>query len=294
MARRRVGTLLKVLAAFGALAVVAGGVVVYLFTTTALASNKARTDSIALLESVRTRANAGESALRSLPPFDVSATNPDFAKAKQTADQYASQLGAFQAGVRTDEGRLRADRDRLASQATGVLELPFRPSLDHERLRAEGLLAALQAEDTSLQIEQDQMKAVSAIFDAEGDFAVLITDHFDKQDVAGSIALFPALDAKLATAAQAAAGQNKPPQLQKLVASMQTLSTDLNAFLRAAQRGDRGTALTLEPKVEADSTALESFDSQGLGSYEQTLLQPYEDRFDAGVRAAGFTPQTLT
>jgi hypothetical protein len=214
--------------------------------------------------------------------------------AKQTVDQYATQLGTFQTGVRADELRLQADGDRLRNQATGVLELPFRPSLDHERLRAEGLLSALRAEDTSLLIEQDQMKAASAIFDAEGDFYTLITDHVDKQDIGGSLALFPGLDSKLAAAAQVSAGQNRPPQLQKLVAEMQTLSTDLASFLRAAQRGDRSTALSLEPKVEADSTALQSFDSQGLDAYERTLLQPYEDRFDSGVRAAGFTPETPT
>jgi len=292
MARRRVGTLLKVLAAVGALAVVAGGVLVFLFAQAAVASNRARTDSIALLESVRTRANDAEAALKALPPVDISATNPDFGTAKQTVDRYASQLGTFQTSVRSDEGRLQADRDGLRNQATGVLELPFRPSLDHERLRAEGLLAALQAEDTSLGIEQDQMKAVSAIFDAESDFYTLIADHVDKQDIAGSLARFPGLDGKLTTAAQAAAGQNKPPQLQKLVTQMQALSTDLNAFLKAAQRGDRSTALGLEPRVEADSTVLQSFDSQGLDSYEQTLLQPYEDRFDSGVRAAGFVPET--
>lgn len=292
MARRRVGTLLKVLAAVGALAVIAAGVLVYLFAQTAVASNRARTDSIALLESVRTRANDGEAALKTLPTVDISATNPDFATAKQTVDKYGAQLGTFQTTVRADEVRLRADRDRLQHQATGVLELAFRPSLDHERLRAEGLLSALQAEDTSLQIEQEQMKAASAIFDAESDFYTLISDHVDKQDVSGSLALFPGLDGKLAAAAQASTGQDKPPQLQKLVAELQTLSTDLNAFLRAAQRGDRNTALGIEPKVEADSTALQSFDSQGLDSYERTLLQPYEDRFDSGVRAAGFVPET--
>jgi len=292
MARRRVGTLLKVLAAFGALAVVAGGVFVYLFTTTAVASNKARTDSISLLESARTRANGGEAALNALPTLDISATNPDYAKAKQTVDQYGSQLGTYQTTVRADEALLRADRDRLRNQATGALELPFRPSLDHERLRAESLLSALQAEDTSLQIEQDQMKAASTILDAEGEFYVLIADHLDKQDVAGSLALFPTLDGKLKTAAQASAGQNMPPQLQKLVTEMQTLSGDLKSFLQAAQRGNRSAALALEPKIEADSTALQSFDSKALDSYEQTLLQPYEDRFDSGVRAAGFTPVT--
>lgn len=290
MARRRVGTLLKVLAVAGALVVIAGGVLVYLFATTAVASNRARTDSVALLESVRAHANDADAALHTLPTFDVSSTNPDLAKARQTADQYAAQLGADRTTVQTDEGRLRADRDRLATQSAKVLALPFRPSLDHERVRADGMLSALQAADTGLGIEQDQMHAVSAIFDAEASFSALITDHLDKEDVSGAIALFPTLDGKLKTAAQAAAGANTPPQVQKLVASLQTLSTDLNAFLVAAQRRDSARVLALEPKVTADANALENFDTQGLDAYEKTLLQPYEDRYDAGVRAAGFTP----
>jgi hypothetical protein len=285
--------LLRVLAVVGALGVVVAGVLVYLVGTTAVASGKARSDSIALLESVRTRANDAQGALQALPPFDVSSTSPDFARAKQTADQYGSQLGGYRTTVQGDEVKLRADQDRLMRQATGVLALPLRPSLDHERQRAEGLLFALQAEDAALQIEQDQMRAVSAIFDAEGDLSVLLISHVDKQDITGALALFPALDGKLKVAAQAATGQSTPPQLQKLVAGMQTLSTDLNAFLRAAQRRDRSTVLALQPKIDADARAIGSFDPAALDAYERTLLQPYHDRFDSGVRAAGFTPKTL-
>jgi hypothetical protein len=283
--------LLKVLAVVGSLVVIVVGVLVYLVGSTALASNRARSDSVTLLESVRTRANSAQDALKAVPPFDVSSTNPDLARAKQTADQYSGQLAGYRMTVQADEVKLRADRDRLRNQATGILALPFRSSLDHERLRTEGLLSALEAEDTGLQIEVDQMKTLSAIFDAERDFLVLLNDHLDKQDIKGSIALFPALDGKLKTAAQDSAGQNTPPQMQKLVASMQTLSTDLNAFLQAAQRQDSRTVLALEPKVVGDFSALETFDTKGMESYEQTLLQPYEDRFDSGVRAAGFTPK---
>jgi len=294
MARRRVGTLLKVLAAVGALAVVVAGVLVYLVGTTAIASGRARSDSIALLESVRTHANKAQVELKAVPPFDVSSTNPDFAQGKHTADQYASQLATDRTTVLADEVSLRADRDRLSKQATGILALPFRPSLDHERMRAESLLSALQAEDAGLQIVENQMKTVSAIFDAAGDFSVILTDHVEKQDFAGALALFPGLDAKLKAAAQAAGDPSTPPQIRKLVTGLQTLSTDLNAFLRAAQREDAATVLALVPKVEADSNALGSFDSQGMSSYEQTLLQPYLDRFDSGVRGAGFTPQGTT
>ena len=53
MAARRVGTVLKILAAVGALSVVAGGVLVFQCATTAMASSRARTESVVLLESIR-------------------------------------------------------------------------------------------------------------------------------------------------------------------------------------------------------------------------------------------------
>jgi hypothetical protein len=281
--------LLKVLAVLGAVWVVVVGVLVYLVDTTAVASARARSDSTSLLDSVRTHANAAQAALAALPQFDASGTSPDFAGAKHTADQYASQLAGDRTTVQADEVRLRADRDRLLEQASSVLALPYRPSLDHERLRAEGMLSALQAEDTALQIEADQMHTVSLIFDAENDFATLLIDHVEKQDVAGALALFPGLDGKLQAASQAAAGANTAPQARKLVGDLQKLSTDVGALLQAERRLDLGTALALGSKVQADVAVVEAFDSQGLDSYEQTLLQPYLDRFDSGVRAAGFT-----
>jgi hypothetical protein len=294
MARRRVGTSLKVLAVVGALWVAVASVLVYLVSSTAVASDRARSDSIALLESVRTHANDARAALEAVPTFDLSSTNPDFAAARQTSDQYASELTADRTAVQGDEVRLRADRDRLVIQAAGPVALPFRPTLDHERLRAEGLLSALQAEDAALKIVVDQMKTLSAIFDAAGDFSVVLVDHVEQRDLKGALALFPALEAKLMTAAGAAGGRTTPPQIQKLVSGMQTLAADLDAFLRAAQSGNLVAALALAPRVQADSTALQSFDSQGLDTFEQTLLQPYKDRFDSGVRAAGFTPVTQT
>jgi hypothetical protein len=292
MARRRVGTSLKVLAVVGALWVVVAGVLVYVAGSAALASARARSDSIALLESVWTHASAARAALDAVPAFDLSSSNPDFAGSRQTADQYASELAGNLASVQADEVRLRGDRDRLASQATGAPVALFRSGLDHERRRAEGLLSALQSEDAALRIVRVQAKTLSAIFDAANDFSVVLVDHVEQRDVAGALALYPRLDAKLKTAAQLASGEPTPPQIQKLVAGMLTLSSDVDAFLQAARRGDLLVALVTVPKVQADATALRTFDSPGLQAYEQTLLRPYQVRFDSGARAAGFTPAT--
>jgi hypothetical protein len=78
----------------------------------------------------------------------------------------------------------------------------------------------------------------------------------------------------------------------RLSKGSQTLSIDLNAFVQAAQRQDSGAIRAQQVQFDADMAALNGFDEQGHDSYERTLLQPYVDRFDSGVGAAGFTPKT--
>src|SRR5262249_51908694 len=149
-------------------------------------------------------------SLTALPAFDTAGASP--AKAMQTADDYAAKMGAFRATVEADEGRLRADRDRLARQANGGLETPFRGALEYQRRRAESMLTALEAEDAELVILQNQMLAFSALFDAANDLQSVI-GRLDQQDVRGALTLFPGLGAKLQTAARLAAGPNTPPQV---------------------------------------------------------------------------------
>ncbi len=283
--------MLKVLVAAGALVVVVLGVSTYLVESAAVSATHARSDSNAVLETVRTHANDANASLKRVPAFDVTGNNPDFAKAKKTSDQYYYELGQYRRTVEDDQLKLVRSRDQLTEQASGLPSLPFRSLLDKQRARVESMRSALVAESAALKIMQDQMQALSAGFDAMGDFATVF-DYLNKQDVRAALAVFPGLDAKLQTAAKLAAGPNTPPQVQKLMTSLQALSTDFNGYLQAAQRGDLRAEQALALKIQADAAALESFDGQGLNSYERTLLQPYEDRFDSGVRAAGFTPTT--
>lgn len=283
--------MLKVLVAAGAAMLILVGAVAYLVGTAAASVGRVVSDSNTTLETVRTHANDANASVKRVPAFDVTGTNPDFAKARQTADQYAVQLGEYRGTVAADQVKLFRDRDRLSEQASGLPSLPSRGLLDRQRARVRSMLSALDAEDAALKILEDQMQALSAGFDAMGDFATVF-DDLNKQDVKGALAVFPSLDGKLQTAAKLAAGPNTPPQVQKVVASLQALSTDFNRFLQAVQRGDTRGAQALEPRIEADAAALVSFDAQGLNAYERTILQPYEDRFDKGVRAAGFTPAT--
>lgn len=281
--------LLKILAGVGALIVVVVGIVVYFEVSAAVASERARTDSNVLLESVRTRANTGADLLQATPAIDTSGANPDFAKAKRTTDEYASRIAQVRTTTEADHVKLLVDRDHLRSQATGLPALPFRPALDSQRLRVESMLSALEAEDKGLQVVQDLMVTTSSVFDASAALVVVL-DRLDAQDFSDALAAFPDLDAKLQNAARLASGPSNPPQLQKFVANLQTLSTDLKALVQAVQRQDIGAVQAQQQRLDADGAALEGFDEQGFDSYERTVLQPYVDRFDSGVRAAGFTP----
>ncbi len=291
MARLGGNGLLKILVAAGALVVMVAGVTTYLVGSAGDSAARMQSDSNATLDAVRTHANDANASVKRVPAFDVTGTNPDFAKAKQTADQYYYQLGEYRRTVEADQLKLVRNRDQLTEQASGLPSLPFRTLLDRQRARVESMRSALDAESAALKIMQDQMQALSAGFDAMGDFATVF-DYLNKHDLRGALAVFPTLDSKLQTAAKLAAGPNTPPQVQKLMTSLQALSTDYNGYLQAVQRGDLKGEQALAPRIQADATALQTFDGQGLNSFERTLLQPYENRFDSGVRAAGFKPVT--
>jgi hypothetical protein len=63
----------------------------------------------------------------------------------------------------------------------------------------------------------------------------------------------------------------------------------MKTYLQAIQRRDRAGAATALSRLDADVNALDTVDQTGVDAYERTLLQPYRDRYDSGVRAAGFT-----
>lgn len=283
--------MLKVLAAVGAVVVVVLGVGAYLLGSAAVAAGKAQSDANAAMETARTHINDTDASLKAAPTFDVSGNPPDFAKAKKAVDDLVAGLGDARTTDARDEAGLRSVRDDLSSKGASPFALPYRGALDHEHQRVVSMLTALDAADGALKIVQDQLRILSAAFDADMDFVTLL-DRIQKEDIAGGLALFPSIDAKLQAAAKLAQGPAIPPQLQKELKDMQTTSTDLNAFLRAVQARDSGTIQALTPRLDADVAALDSLDITGLETYEQTLIQPYRDRYDAAVKAAGYTLKT--
>jgi hypothetical protein len=278
---------LKILAIVGAVIVVVVGVGGYLVGSAAFATRGTQAQASASLETARTHTFTLESSLN-VPNFDLTGASPDFAKAKKTADDYLTGTDQANATIRADQGALRTADERLRARAAGVFALPFRASLDNQRARVEAMLSALDAASAGLAIETSQMKLVSAAFDAFAEFGVL-TARLQKQDINGSLGVFPTLDAKLQAAATLAQAPSVPPQIRTEMQDLQATSTDMRTYLQAIQRRDSRGALAAQTRLDADTKALDSLDQTGVDAYERTLLQPYRDRYDSGVRAAGFT-----
>jgi uncharacterized protein YukE len=278
--------MLKILAVAGAIVIVVLGVGAYVLGSSALAAGAAEANANTTLESVRSDIDGIGTSLTT-PSLDTTTT--DYAKSKQTTDQLVTQLDQARATIARDQPRLGSARDRLVRQSTGLPALPFRAALEHQRLRVDSIRGALGAADTALGIEAGQARTVSALFDASAEFDTLTT-RLQAQDLAGSLALFPGLNAKLQTAVRLGQAPDNPPQIQKMLKDMQTTSSDMQAYLQAVQRRDRNALPGLEKRLTADTTAIQNFDEAGMVAYQRTLMQPYKDRYDSGVRAAGFTP----
>jgi hypothetical protein len=72
------------------------------------------------------------------------------------------------------------------------------------------------------------------------------------------------------------------------VNALSTASADLKQLVQAAQRKDLRTINALGPKLDADTSALDKFDQQGANKYYDQLLKPYQDRYEASLKQAGF------
>jgi hypothetical protein len=215
-------------------------------------------------------------------------SNPDFTAAKQSIDGYASRLGTARQALAGDRNRLRTAGAHLTAQSRSPLTLPFRAGITDQQSRVANATSALDAADSLLGIGVNQYQALSALMDGLGAIYAVET-KLGQQDVSGALALLPSAAAKLGAAQQAAQGPNLPPQLGAVVTATQKLATDFEAFLQAVQRGDAAAEARLVTSLDDDARALQSFDTAAIDSYEQSLAQPYIDRYERGMKAAGFT-----
>jgi hypothetical protein len=279
---------MKLIAAFGAIAILAAGVAAYLLGSAFVSARSAQLDSSRVLDAAGTHSIQIHDSLNA-PDFTqaTSGSTPDFKAAKRVADDYVSRLDQATTTVTADHDKLAASDGKLRSMLGNPWAMPFRSGLQDQHNKVTSVLSALDAGSSGLQIERDQMRTASALFDSFADFET-ITDAVGRKDVAGALRAMPSLQQKLKNANQLAQGPNNPPQLQQLLVNLQKTATDLQAFLQAAQRNDLKSANALLPKLDADDKALQAFDEKGFDTYDKKLIQPYRDRYDAGWKAAGF------
>jgi len=258
---------MKVLAIVSAIAVVVLGVAAYLLGSTAVSAGTVEGDSNRLLQ--------------------TTGADTDFKAAKQASDGLVTRLEQAGTTVADDRSRLAASDSRLDALVGNPWALPVRARLRSQQTRVRSVIAALEAARGGLAIEHDQMRTLSALFDAMIDFTALGT-AVEKQDIAGGLSIMPGLQAKLQTAVQLSQAPNNPPQLHDELVTIQTTARDIQALLQAQQRKDTKAAAAVLPRLQADQKALEGYQSSAIDSYDQKLLQPYRDRYEAGLKAAGF------
>jgi hypothetical protein len=279
------------------LLIVGAGLVVLLGATGALAgvgygaSQAVQTEARTTLHGVGQDTVDLDKQLNGVKTPDVSSfnsSNPDFNAARQAFDDNASKLSTAKQSLAADRTRLRTTGTHLSAQAGSPLTLPFRAGITDQQNRVANASSALDAADSLLGIAVNQSHALSTFFDGLGAVYAIET-KLGQKDVSGALALVPAAATKLAAAQQAAQGPGMPPQLGAIVTATQKLATDFQAFLQAVQSKDAATEQRLLTSLEDDAKALQGFDSASIESYEQSLAQPYIDRYERGMKAAGFT-----
>lgn len=223
------------------------------------------------------------------PDFSgFNSSNPDFDAATQALDGYAAKLSTAKQSVESDQAKLRSAGTRLNTQAHSPLTLPFRARMTSEQARVENATQALDAADSLLGIAANQFHALGALLDGLGAVYAVET-KLGQQDVSGALALLPSAATKLAAAQQAAQGPGMPPQLSAVATTTQKMVSDFQSFLQAYRGNDAAAEQRLLTALEDDARALQSFNTGQIDSYEQSLAQPYIDRYERGMKAAGVT-----
>jgi hypothetical protein len=279
---------MKLIAVFGAIAMLVAGVAAYLLGSAFVSARAAQVDSNRVLDAARAHTFQIHDSLKA-PNFKNlgSGSAQDVKTAKSTVDDYLSRIDEASGTVAADHAKLATSDGKLQSALGNPWSMPFRSGLQDQHNRMTSVLSALDASSNGLQIERDQVRAMSALFDALQDF-VTVSDDAGRHDVAGAITAMQGVQQKLQNASQLAQGPNSPPQLQQLLANFQKTAADMQTLLQAVQHNDLKGINAVAPKLDADEKALNSFDEKGFDAYDQKLIQPYQDRYDAGWKAAGF------
>lgn len=211
-----------------------------------------------------------------------------FAQVKQAADSFVARLDQARAKIRADRATLSSADGALRAAAQNPLMAPFRSGFEQPQRRVESMMSALDAADAGIGVERDEMHATAAFMDVMSDYTTLGSRE-KAGDVAGSLAMFTTLDPKVQTAMQAVLGRDIPAHQVALVKAVAAAVADEKAVLLATQAHDANRTRAALAKFDTDSAAVDNVDVSQIESEERAMLQPYVDRFEANLKAAGFS-----
>ncbi|HKF77543.1 MAG TPA: hypothetical protein VKF59_15495 [Candidatus Dormibacteraeota bacterium] len=254
-----------------------------------LVTGDARSVANVALQSAGKHALDYDSVLKltsSAPPLSAS-SSASFGQIKQAADSYVAREDQARAEIRSDRAGLRSADGALRATAQNPLMAPFRSNLDQPQRRVESMIAALDAADAGLGVQRDEMHATAAFMDVMSVYTTL-GNREEAGDVAGSLAMFTTLDPKVQTMLQAVQPKDVPPHEVAISRAVAAVVADEKAVLMAKQAHDANRTKAALARFDTDSAAVDNVDTIQIDSEERAMLQPYVDRFEGNLKAAGF------
>jgi hypothetical protein len=266
------------------LVVIVGG---YFVAGAAIARSEDR-QAVATLESARKHNNQIYDSLKApqLPRSLSSAA--DISKAREVVNGYLSTLSEADKTLDSDLKSLKDEDSRLAGDQRNILVLPERSKLAADRERVAGMISAFTNAKTGFKILQTLVPVMQAMIDVVEGLNAL-KPLLNNQDWQGAINVLNQVNPKLQNLLTLANGPNLPPEFALSVKLLNRFADDFKSLLQAIVAKDFATAQSLAPRVDADEKALNLVDLSGMDAYEDNLLKPYRDAYEAGLRKAGFT-----
>jgi hypothetical protein len=244
--------------------------------------------AVATLESARKHNNQIYDALNAPKLPDTLSSSADVSQAKSALSGYITALNDANKTLDSDLKSLNDEDSRLKGDESNPVLLPEKSRLAADRDRVAGMVSAFNNARSAFKILQDQLPVIQSLVDVIDGFNSL-QPFIDKQDWQGALNVMNQLDPKLQSLVTTAGAANIPPDFANGVKLLKKFADDFKRFLQAVVSNDFGTAEGLSSTLDADVKALDSFNPSGMDAYEDNLLKPYKDAYEAGLKKAGFT-----
>jgi hypothetical protein len=207
--------------------------------------------------------------------------------ARQVIAGYGSNLGGVNARLDSDLAALRAVDDSLKLDMLNPLLWRDKSELADQRGRVEALITGLNSASSGIGIIEAQAAALVALLDVF-DSMYTIAPYIARRDANGALTHYSTLDQNMQILIAAIGGAKVSPEFVKSVDDLKVLIGDFKQLLEAVQYRNVGLVDSTLPKVQADITTADNDHILDWNSFERNLLQPYVDRYNSGVKAAGF------